>query len=312
LSFDGIKDQNPKEKDPRFKAAVGTILKINDDTRYTDNSISNKTKVISMNNCGLEDYDIERFSELFSYSLNLDYLSLANNGIKTGSKILREIHHANLYKNNVNCNIKHLNLSNNQIDDLGFSLIATQIKEGTVPDLKTLALDGNVNTQKGTNHLIKALDVTTSDMIITIEKHNDQKGVLNFIKQAANYMFAQHSTKLAKDVQAEVLVYGDGNWGYCKKVITDFSRAVSVGLIHKAADKETMSKMKNVKSKKDLAAIVGGLLITAAKDAGDVLISTDSAYCMVAINEFFGFQEATIEPPSLGEFYDIDGAFLNN
>jgi hypothetical protein len=245
LTFDSIKEQNPKEKDPRFKAVVGTILKINDDTRYTDNSISNKTKVISMTNCGLEDYDVYRFCEIFSYSLDLDYVSFANNSIKTGSKILREYHHANLYKNGVNCSIKHLNLSNNQIEDINASIIATHIKNGEVPNLQSLDIHGNNLTKKGFDQFKVALESNaTQDIVITMANVNTMMAAVSFFSSwfdAKIIEYKQNSAEAPWNTKA--FATDQGTVTHCQQALGLTSGGIALGVVKQSAKKVSPLKL---------------------------------------------------------------------
>ena len=283
LSFDGIKDQNPK--DGRFKAAVGAVLKIVDDTRYTDNSISNKTKVISMNNCGLEDYDLHCLSPIFEYSLNIDYFSLANNNIKTGSKILREYHHANLYKNGVNCSIKHLNLSNNLIDDTSASIIASHIQKGEVPHLKTLDVSGNLLSKIGEEKLSFAANNTPNESLaIVVEKHSNPSGVSNFFKKAFKYYTEAFAVKTKGNVEVAVAIYGQDDWGYCKKMMVDASRDLSVGFV-KYSEYRLFNLMLKKAPDKVKKATVGGVFVVASVDAALNVDVENLAYCIATINK---------------------------
>jgi hypothetical protein len=271
LSFDGIKDQNPK--DGRFKAVVGAVLKIVDDTRCTDNSISNKTKVISMNNCGLEDHDLHCLSPLFEYSLNIDYFSLANNNIKNGYSILNYCEKANLYKNvfdgyithKVHCNIKHLNLSNNQMVDEQAMLISSIIQRGEVSHLKTLDVSGNLLTKTGWEYFATAVKkVEANTITIKVAAADTLQGIKEFLVKGFKYYTQTHKVVVTKEFQDELL---GANTSACEKTKDNVLKAA-----------KTAAFIKSLTNGNDWFILAAG-----AEAGAGALLSQDTANCLIEI-----------------------------
>lgn len=241
LSFDGIKDQS--SKDPRHKAVVGTILKINDDTRYTENSISNKTKVISMTNCGLVDYDMHCFEPLFGYKLDLDYFSVADNCLKTPSSILTRIHHANLYYKG--CNIKHINFSNNNFGNDAALLLASQMTKGNLGNLESLDIHGNNIDKKGGTAFKNALEhPDVKDVVITMTHVNTMKDAVSFFSSWFDSKIIEYKQNSAESPwNTKAFATDQASLTHCQKTLGLTSGGIALGVVKQSAKKVSPLKL---------------------------------------------------------------------
>ena len=349
INCSGIQSKHSKDTSLEGKLqisqAICNVLSLRE-TKVKNPYIANNIKVIDLSNCNINSEDVRFFSSRVAHldlDLDLDALNIGNNPLGNigAEKLLcysvlnysvtHTLRHIDLSNCTLGDNgaihfstasknwnrIESANLSNNAIGDPGARAIANAFYHGQFPHLKGLDFHGNKISPEGYGYLAKILETVprqmqTKDIAITLEVHKEQRSALEFIKHAAKYIFDQHYKTVSNNHEAELLVYGDGDWSHCKKVMVDLSRSMSVGLIRQVTDKDTVQKIKAIKSKKDIAVIAGGIFTAVAKDSGDAVFNADGAHCMAAINNFFGFHTITdSNPPHLGEFYDMDSAFYD-
>lgn len=347
INCSGIQSKHSKDTSLEGKLqvsqAICNVLSLRE-TQVKNPYIANNIKVIDLSNCNINSEDVHFFSRRVGHlDLDLDALYIGNNPLGNigAEKLLcynvlnysvtHTLRHIDLSNCNLGDNgaihfstasknwsrIESANLSNNAIGDQGARAIANAFYHGEFRHLKGLDFHGNKISQEGYGYLAKILETVprqmqTKDIAITLEVHREPRSSWEFIKHAAKYIFDQHYKTVSNNHEAELLVYGDGDWSHCKKVMVDLSRSMSVGLIRQVTDKDTVQKIKAIKSKKDIAVIAGGIFTAVAKDSGDAVFNADGAHCMAAINNFFGFHTITdSNPPHLGEFYDMDSSFYD-
>ena len=184
--------------------------------------------------------------------------------------------------------IVNLNLCNNNIGDVGSEILCHALVNAKLPATKSIDVSGNNITEKGEAELSSALTSTPNESLsITIEKHSNASGVWNFLKKGFKYYTEALAVKTKGNGETAVAIYGQDDWAYCKKIMVDFQREVSVGFIKHTNDvlvKQLMQKAPD-KVKK---ATVGAVFVVASVDAALGVDVENLAYCIAAINKKAG------------------------
>ena len=184
--------------------------------------------------------------------------------------------------------IVNLNLCNNNIGDVGSEILSHALVNAKLPATKSIDVSGNNITEKGEAELSSALTSTPNESLsITIEKHSNASGVWNFLKKGFKYYTEALAVKTKGNGETAVAIYGQDDWAYCKKIMVDFQREVSVGFIKHTNDvlvKQLMQKAPD-KVKK---ATVGAVFVVASVDAALGVDVENLAYCIAAINKKAG------------------------
>ncbi len=182
--------------------------------------------------------------------------------------------------------LRILDLSNNRITDNGADALSRAITHNRLYNLKHLELSGNELTETGQSLLASALQSSAQqDLVITLEKHSDKTGVLNFIKSAAHYVFEQHAKAQSLSDTTELALFGD--LAYCKRAFKDVSLDVATGLI-----KNSLNPVRKLKLGKKIVTV--GVFAIAAEEAKE-LISEDMAHCIATFNQYFGVSVIDID-----------------
>lgn len=287
--FEGVKKK--AVFDPRLNSAIESLNYKAMAVQSENLNFSNTTKSIVFKNCDVDDYSLHRFDDIFTkYAAKLDYLELSNCNVQSAEHLFNTIGSCHfIFKNGAH--IIHLNLSNNKIDDKTFKYICDRLYHSGgfgAPMLKTLDVSGNLLTKYGEETAAHRVNHTPNESLAIItEKHSNASGVWNFLKKGFKYYTESLAVKTKGNNEAAVAIYGQDDWGYCKKIMADFNRDVSVGFVKHTNDvlvKQLMQKAPD-KVKK---ATVGAVFVVASVEAGLGVDVKNLAYCIAAISKKAG------------------------
>ena len=262
---------------------------------------------LNLSNCNLDGLSSQYIaSAIHNGNLSsLNYLNLSNNSIDDAG--IYEF--ASRAPTAPSPSLRSLNLSNNKITDNGANSFYWALKQNKMFYLKYIDLSENSITDQGKADIAKALKVRRPDTIVTLEKHNDSTGVLNFIKKAFNYYSEETNKKLQENDKAVLAIYGQNNWVHCKKLIQDTSKNMQVGIATYSSNYIAKQFLEKAPSKIK-SATKGAIFIAASTEAALNIDVEDLLYCIATVNmkvKDFVFGKDMMLPENTVGFLGEDG-----
>ena len=189
-----------------------------------NSSVLSNITTLQFSNAGLHDYHLTELMDSLVYQiLNLDKFDFHGNHLtgKGAEYIFYSIR--NTFDIPLH-NIKHINLSNNKIDDWGVEHIAQSLINGRFPHLKTLRLEGNKITTTGTGFLSKALEVVEQNINVVL------KSIQNASKSVAQFAIKEmlHIAK-SNGISTKEVLTNQETIDYCKKGIPNVVGNLGLG-----------------------------------------------------------------------------------
>ena len=174
------------------------------------------------------------------------------------------------------------------------------------PITKHIDLSGNKFTLEAYANLIQGIssDKVAEEIRITTHKTPLMKEMVDFIKNAANYIFIEHSKKQQLSSNEVVAIYGEKNTEYCKKWLSGVGLSLSAGFIKETSKPETIKVVKSVQKSKNpypKLMVYSGIFISAVKEAKGDILSEDLFNCIGAINSNNSMNAEQYEATILGK-----------